>query len=659
MNNITSLTGTDTFETWFNRTNTIISELNNADPRVVSVRDYGAVGNGITDDYTPINNALNAAMAITGPGGILFFPRGNYLMGQTRAAANDAINKNLTAPLVLLGNEAKIICGVTCQEFWYIKTNNNNLTVNGLQFDGNQKGQYLFRVDENGLTSSNTLDVRNCAFNNSYSYGGFPDKGNAGAYFCGGLEYVSVTNTKVQNHSRDKVGTSGSAGSVGIAIQRNSTVPPPKNVTVTDCFFSEVSSGWTGYDITNNVDCDCLSVFGIWGDARQGTTYSTTQANITNNHFKNCKGRSIKIQTDHAIIENNNIYRDISCIARGFVDINAQITVGKINNNQFWYKPTTSGKSPFSPDGGLTGSAYCIGTYTNTGFNRSRSISIENNTVKIDVPISVGRLYAFFDTSRSASGSTGALFANIRGNHIVGGPIRFFGSVGTYSISGAAPSPDTSSTYYNITDNMIEEINDTEGVSYAFLYSSDYENYNQNNFNISNNIVHKGNPVKHLISSSSNDSLITLNARVSAWNNRNIGVTLESFQHATNAFVPRLGFITDDGGSTASSGGVISTQTVRLPNNSGYYAFPKRGVDFAGKVRLLTANDGKDCTFMFIQHGTSTTHTPIGLTGASVAMQPNTSSTTANKLNVALVNGDVAIANTLGAARNFTLTTFG
>jgi hypothetical protein len=251
------------------------------------------------------------------------------------------------------------------------------------------------------------------------------------------------------------------------------------------------------------------------------------------------------------------------------------------------------------------------------------------------------------------------LFANIRGNHIVGGPIRFFGSVGSYSSSATNPSSDTSSTYHNITDNMIEEINDTQGVSYAFLYSSDFENYNQNNFNISNNIIHKGNPVKHLISSTWNDSLITLNARVSAWNNKNIGVTLESSQHSTTACVPRLGFITDDGGATASSGGVVSTQTVRLENNSGYYTFPKRGVDLAGKVRLLTSNDSKNSTFMFIQHGTAATHTPIGLTGSSVAMQPNTSTTSPTSLNVALVNGDVAIANTLGAARNFTLTTFG
>ena len=62
---ITGLTGTDTFETWFNTTNTVISSLNNENPRLVSVRDYGAVGNGTTDDTSGISAALNAINGIT------------------------------------------------------------------------------------------------------------------------------------------------------------------------------------------------------------------------------------------------------------------------------------------------------------------------------------------------------------------------------------------------------------------------------------------------------------------------------------------------------------------------------------------------------------------------------------------------------------------
>jgi hypothetical protein len=44
------------------------------DLKIVSVKDFGAVGNGTTDDTAAINNALNAV----GPGGVVWLPPGNY-----------------------------------------------------------------------------------------------------------------------------------------------------------------------------------------------------------------------------------------------------------------------------------------------------------------------------------------------------------------------------------------------------------------------------------------------------------------------------------------------------------------------------------------------------------------------------------------------------
>lgn len=50
------------------------------------VTDYGAVGNGTTNDRVAIQNALNAAEA--DGGGIVFFPCGTYLIDNTLKLPN-------------------------------------------------------------------------------------------------------------------------------------------------------------------------------------------------------------------------------------------------------------------------------------------------------------------------------------------------------------------------------------------------------------------------------------------------------------------------------------------------------------------------------------------------------------------------------------------
>jgi hypothetical protein len=67
-------TGLETAETTISSQTTSINALNNS--AVYNVKNYGAVGDGTTDDYTAVMAAINAAH--TAGGGIVMFPMGTY-----------------------------------------------------------------------------------------------------------------------------------------------------------------------------------------------------------------------------------------------------------------------------------------------------------------------------------------------------------------------------------------------------------------------------------------------------------------------------------------------------------------------------------------------------------------------------------------------------
>jgi len=74
-----------------------ITKTNNRmiDGSVVNVLDYGAVGDGTTDDTTAIQTAINA----TPNGGTLIFPEGTYALTETSETGSDLVNTTTGTPL--------------------------------------------------------------------------------------------------------------------------------------------------------------------------------------------------------------------------------------------------------------------------------------------------------------------------------------------------------------------------------------------------------------------------------------------------------------------------------------------------------------------------------------------------------------------------------
>lgn len=78
---------------------------------VFNVKDYGAVGDGVTDDTTAIRAAIAAMWGASGRGGIVYFPPGVYQVTDTIDIQNTGPGGNTSGRIVGSGRDATIIRG--------------------------------------------------------------------------------------------------------------------------------------------------------------------------------------------------------------------------------------------------------------------------------------------------------------------------------------------------------------------------------------------------------------------------------------------------------------------------------------------------------------------------------------------------------------------
>lgn len=151
---------------------------------VVNVRDFGAVGDGVTDDTEAIEAALAA-----GAGKTVFFPRGNYIV-------NGETNFSIQANTAILGAGWQTTAITTVNEtgqlpYLFLVTG-DNVSIEGLSFDGGRpetkKDQLLGRqglVEYNGVYGYSGLTVNKCYIHD----------------FCSRTIYTLANNTTV-THNR-------------------------------------------------------------------------------------------------------------------------------------------------------------------------------------------------------------------------------------------------------------------------------------------------------------------------------------------------------------------------------------------------------------------------------------------------------------------------
>jgi hypothetical protein len=612
----------------------------------VSVKDFGAVGDGATDDTAAISSAIDAAMGST-----LFFPAGTYMLKSTSATQ---ISKTLSGNITLRGDNATIKADPASQinQMIYVtQMNQYNVSISGIIFDGNQKAQSLLRLDNNtGTAGASTalVSIDDCEFRNGLGIvGGVGGQtGSIGLLIAGGFRHVSVTDTKVINMNR-QVGSNfpGSTGTQGIAITSQSG-RYPESVKVSGCLFADILNQETAAG-PNNQDTDGLSIFG--GLNTGGSTYVPCAYTVTNNTFVNCKGRSVKIQSDETIISNNVFRFAIKPCASSNTGlasfggiVNFQGAAGTISNNVWHYDPAPGNTNPFSITTTAADAGNSCVTFFPTGTDqRPRSVTITGNIVYNNVPEAVGAILSPFNATEAAMPSGAAavpMFVTVKENRILGGACKYF-------MNTALRTSAAGTLYMTISDNAASKLQT------AFMTNASGSNYENNVIICTGNINATGPAVIHLESYGTGSPVA---AQITALNNVNIGVDSSLIRANTTSFLPRTGGVSP----LESIGSQFSMQTVTLAAGADY-TFPQRTYVANGGLRLVTGTTfGGDVNAMFSGASGNLVQHFVGSSAVTVALTGN-AATTASKINIGNNGGLIQVRNNFGSSYIITLFSWG
>lgn len=162
----------------------------------ISVKDHGAVGDGVTDDSTAINAAITAANALAN-GGVVVFPPAIYLIGTALA-----LKSNVT--LLMYGAKLKVkdssnIHGIR------IASAASNMAILGGEIDGNKTNNL---TGGNGITSAPAASFAYLIIKDVYVH----DFRDNGIYPQGTSTVSPSTNIKISGCTVDNNGASGISG---------------------------------------------------------------------------------------------------------------------------------------------------------------------------------------------------------------------------------------------------------------------------------------------------------------------------------------------------------------------------------------------------------------------------------------------------------------
>ena len=310
------------------------------------VSQFGAVADGVTDDTTPIQNALNALA----PGETLRFDQGKtYLITNTI---------NVPSGVTIDGNKAKLKVGTNGLDKVFTSENTDGLSIRNFFFDQNLKGR----------TVINLKNVRNFDVSGNHFTGYTADFGTSTTESAIRITACQVGNVKqnVFEQFGQQYDTTTATLNRCITIQKDGAGVESEHILVSDNHFIDVNQSIvinSGIQqvISNNIfdgqSDNSIYAFGdgiiIEGNSFRNRTDETLVISgknylIANNTFYDVKNKLLAFNGDtERIVFSNNIFDNAVVSAPGIANIIATrdaytITDLLIEGNEFKIGANTS-----------------------------------------------------------------------------------------------------------------------------------------------------------------------------------------------------------------------------------------------------------------------------------------------------------------------------
>lgn len=314
----------------------------------VSVKDFGAVGDGVADDTAAITNAI----ASQAP---LYFGDETYRI-------TSPISQTLTKDVFWEGRGGKIVYDSPSHTEYAIRlsdTTGVDIVINDLTIDGSKQANKILEVLNNTSNATSTnfvaneLRVDNCKRLNTAV-------GGSAISLRGAFEDITFNGGWVRDCELPTgQGTPGSIGISGIDVNWYSDTSYARRVTLNGVLIEKVYSS----DLSYTSDQDGFVYF---APNISGGTSGKVESDCVimgGSRFVNCYGRSIKTQVRNTVVRDSHFQRTEGLSGGvGNTEINAQTGSAVVDACTFSY---SNSQQP--------GSA--IGVSTRTGWKSSAMVS--------------------------------------------------------------------------------------------------------------------------------------------------------------------------------------------------------------------------------------------------------------------------------------------
>ena len=363
----------------------------------LSVKDFGAKGDGVTDDTGALRAAIMSGTSLHWGNNT-----DTYLITET-------INHIATSNIFWQSNGANVLFkpDVAKTAIISIELDGNDMMVaNNINFDGTKKAVTGLRVKNSAVKAANL--AINDIFITRCHRATQAIEGGSGIEISGLLNVVSLSKPRIVDISMAAgAGVTSSQGISGITITR-SAGKDAKAISITQPYIEEIYSE----DLDYFDDQDGIVVFTDY--MKNEVTPNTSDCVIEGGVYKNCLGRSIKFQSEFGKVTNPHFVRTRG-FTRGFGnhEVDFQVGGGIVTNMTFNYngsRPDTlvmsshSSGSNVANSVGLTSVHSVKGSITNqavpfyyffttiAGSAYNANISISGIDIKGDITSDAGDL---------------------------------------------------------------------------------------------------------------------------------------------------------------------------------------------------------------------------------------------------------------------------